>query len=121
MNSLHDFARDSALSNAELISLLVSSLEESDVIATKYPTARISDGRKSYFPGSLFSTIHTYIHTYFQDLLFVSIADGEKVNTICSALRNELLNVESSLQSNVVNPILCTYAKQVRTESFLLN
>ena len=63
MNSLHAFVRDAAVSNAELISLLVSSLEESDVTATKYPTARNSTGKKTIFAGSQILFFHTYIHT----------------------------------------------------------
>ena len=72
----------------DLLSLLITSLEEYDSTCTKY---LIPGLKKRVYPDQF-------------------LAEG-KINTICKALREEL-EKQTSVTSYIINPIICTLAKQ---------
>lgn len=87
--------------NTELLSLLVSALEPTDVTMFKYPALR--------------STVPNTPNSDF---------GATKVNTVCEAIRSALLPILlESGNNSALNPILCTFAKQsppLLTEAFSL-
>ena len=78
--------------NAELLSLLISSLENGNVALKKYGYILYRDG-----------DLGPHNDGFFKD----------KINIVCSALRADLMSELEAGKTNAMNPILCSFAKQV--------
>jgi hypothetical protein len=83
-----DFVSEALETNNEILSLLISSLEDYDSTVSKY-----------VMPG-------TAVKVYPEDFL-----KKGKVNTICTVLRGTLGPLITA-RSSALHPMLCTYAKQ---------
>ena len=93
---IQPMCKAAAAENPELLSLLVSSLDATDAAARRYDDPLppgSSPGRGCGLSGEA------------------------KVNGVCSALREALLPLLLAGQVSALNPLLCTYAKQVCTPS----
>ena len=77
--------------NSEVLSLLISSLENGNVTIRKYGYVLYGDNLGPHDDG------------FFKD----------KVNTVCSALRVDLIKELDAGKTNAINPILCSFAKEV--------
>ena len=100
LSSTNVFISTCLQKNAELLSLLISSLENGNVAMKKYGYIYRDDILGPYDGG------------FFKD----------KINAVCSALRADLMKELEAGRMNAINPILCSLAKQVppQLESALL-
>jgi hypothetical protein len=91
LQNVETLVKNALSTNAELLSLLVSSLEPNNSSLFKY-----------HFAVSMLKPGDVLTET-----------DGDqKINTVCAAIRDVLLQSISTGMSKAQNPLLCTYAKQ---------
>ena len=102
LSQINDLVKESLDKNPELLSLLISSLEPGDTTISKYPSHRPTGADVKYRENQL-PQIDFYV-------------GSNKVNTICTAVRDSLLIFLNGIQGprflTALNPALCTYAKQ---------
>ena len=90
LSKVPEFVADCLNGNAELLSLLISSLENGNIAFRKYGYL-IFDGFHEHNDAAFFNS---------------------KVNIVCSALRLEMSKELGAGRVDALNPILCSFAKQ---------
>ena len=122
------FVRKSLIANADLVSLLISALESNTWSLWKYayqklPVNQISQPQQEQdgpvdvgdeTEAKAASSTHTHTHTIAKQLgASIELNGAQKVNTVCGALREELLIAIHNGNTLALNPALCSYAKQM--------
>ena len=116
------FVSKAVVSNADLVSLLISALEPHTLSLRKYAYQRLSVNQLSQPPEQQDDAIDgtAAVAPTAADIASaepLELSGAQKVNTVCEALRNELLKIIRSgtapASAAALNPALCSYAKQM--------
>ena len=108
MANIASFIRTTLATNADYLSLFISSLEPGNASIFKYPLAIV--GQATLTPSTT-TGANPMSEIIIDSLTWADFAGPQKVDHVCSYMLRELLLLLNEGKHEALNPILCCYAK----------